>query len=167
VLIEPVGEPGEWRDRLADLLLEAVAGGASLGFVEPFDPAAAREWWDGVFATGSTAVLVAHEDGALLGTVSLALATPANGSHRAEVKKMVVRQASRRAGIGTALLVAVEGLARERGRSLLVLDTVRESVAAALYRRVGYVEVGSIPAYARNTKGDVLEATTIFYKLLD
>ena len=60
---------------------------------------------------------------------------------------------------------AIEPMAHERGRSLLVLDTRLGDHAERLYRKVGYVEVGIIPCYAQNAAG-TLEATIIFYKLL-
>ncbi len=59
----------------------------------------------------------------------------------------------------------VEQIARERERTLLVLDTRQGDSAEQLYRTLGYCEVGVIPAYARNVNGK-LDSTVIFYKTL-
>jgi ribosomal protein S18 acetylase RimI-like enzyme len=60
---------------------------------------------------------------------------------------------------------AIEQAARERGRSLLVLDTRQGDNAERLYRRLGYHEVGIIPAYALSATG-TLDGTVLFYKEL-
>jgi len=46
-----------------------------------------------------------------------------------------------------------------------VLDTRLGDHAERLYRKLGYVEVGTIPSYAQSAIG-TLEATITFYKLL-
>jgi ribosomal protein S18 acetylase RimI-like enzyme len=79
---------------------------------------------------------------------------------------MVVHPDARRGGIARALMLALEEAARSEGRSLLTLDTVTGSPAATLYRSLGYVEVGTIPGYARGALSPELEPTTIFYKVL-
>jgi hypothetical protein len=60
---------------------------------------------------------------------------------------------------------AIEPMARELGRSLLVLDTRLGDKAEHLYRKLRSTEVGIIPSYAQNAAG-MLEATILFYKLL-
>ncbi|HEV1996600.1 MAG TPA: GNAT family N-acetyltransferase [Candidatus Dormibacteraeota bacterium] len=163
--IERVADSERWTPSLAAMLVEVVAGGASLGFVEPFDVADAVAWWPGFLATAI--VLVARDGDELVGTVSLALAMPANGAHRAELRKLMVKPSARRRGIGAALVAAAEDEARGRARTLIVLDTVSGSGAEHLYRSLGYVEAGVIPGYARAPRGEVLESTTVFYKRLD
>ena len=60
---------------------------------------------------------------------------------------------------------AIESIARELGRTLLVLDTRSGDNAERLYRKLDYVEVGVIPSYAQNAAG-AFNATVIFYKSL-
>ena len=55
-------------------------------------------------------------------------------------------------------------LAAQLRRTLLTLDTVTGSAAELLYRSLGYVVVGVIPAYARGALTPALESTTIMYK---
>lgn len=57
---------------LADLLVDTVTGGASVGFLAPLDRTAATAWWKeraAAVATGQLAVWAAREDGRTVGTV--------------------------------------------------------------------------------------------------
>ena len=60
---------------------------------------------------------------------------------------------------------AAESVARECGKSLLVLDTVSDSQAARLYERLGWQRVGEIPGYALLPRGGFCP-TTIYYRQL-
>ena len=63
--------------QLVDLLIDAVGSGASIGFIAPIDEAAARTYWEGVIGAmreESRVLLVASDDGAIQGSVQLALA---------------------------------------------------------------------------------------------
>ncbi|MFD0199984.1 MULTISPECIES: GNAT family N-acetyltransferase [Saccharothrix] len=153
-------------DGLADLLVDAVAGGASVGFVEPLSRERAGEWWRAraaAVADGVLALWVARDGGRVLGTVQVRFTDTANGTHRAEVTKLIVHRDARGAGLGRALLDVAERGAAERGATLLVLDTQTGSAAERLYRRAGWTEVGVIPDYAADP-GGVLRPTTLFYK---
>ncbi len=71
---------------LADLLVDTVADGASVGFLGPLDRTAALTWWKeraGAVGEGRLAVWVAGRDGRTVGTVSLAFADKPNSRHRA------------------------------------------------------------------------------------
>ncbi|HET7202964.1 MAG TPA: GNAT family N-acetyltransferase [Steroidobacteraceae bacterium] len=150
---------------LAALLQDSVHGGASVGFLAPVAAETAERYWQGVFAqlAGGMRLWVAESAGRLVGSVQLELCGKENGRHRAEVQKLFVHSAARGRGIGSQLLRAVEAFAREQGRTLLVLDTLRGSFAEAMYRRQGWQFVGYIPEYAARPDGE-LEATAVFYK---
>ena len=153
---------------LSRLLQDSVHGGASVGFLAPLPPENAERYWEQVLqqVQERTRLLLAVREGdEVVGAVQLALATPQNGRHRAEVQKLFVHTAHRRQGIAKALLTALETAAREAGRTLLVLDTITGSDAAKLYPQLGYQSAGVIPQYALSGDG-VLEATQIFYRLL-
>lgn len=163
----------EARNALDDLMLvlqDAVASGASLGFLAPLEDDRARDYWQGVIAKmeqGKRVLLIARtEDGAVVGTAQLDLDTMPNGVHRAEVQKVCVLRSARGQGIGRQLMVTIEDAARAAGRSLLVLDTWQGSVAEGLYRKLGYIEVGVIPGYARSSKG-TLDGSVFFYRRLE
>lgn len=153
---------------LAEVLLDAVASGASVSFMADLTPEAATEFFTHVardVAEGRRAVLVALLDGALVGTVQLVLDTPPNQPHRAEIAKLLVHRRARRMGIARALMGRAEEAARRRGRTLLTLDTIAGGDAEQLYEALGYTRVGVIPGYARLPHGP-LAATAIFYKAL-
>ncbi|WP_447004019.1 GNAT family N-acetyltransferase [Saccharothrix isguenensis] len=153
-------------DGLADVLLDVVEGGASVGFLGPLSRDEAVEWWRALAAPVANGVLVlwvARDGERVLGTVQLRFAAMPNGAHRAEVAKLLVHRDARRAGLGRALLDVAERAAAERGVTLLVLDTETGSAAEPLYRRAGWTEVGVIPDYATDPTG-VPRPTTVFYK---
>lgn len=85
-------------DELADLLIDTVEDGASIGFLAPLARTDAVEWWreraDAV-AAGHLAVWVALRDGRVVGTVSLAFPAKPNSRHRAELVKLMVHREAR------------------------------------------------------------------------
>ena len=155
-------------DGLADLLIDCVEGGASVSFMHPLPREEALAFWrrvaDGV-AAGRRVLLVAEEDGVIVGTVQLVFAEPPNQPHRADLAKMLVLRSARRRGLGAALVEAAERTAVECGKTLLVLDTTTGGDAERLYARLGWVRVGPIPGYALMPDGTP-SGTTVFYKQL-
>ena len=156
-------------DELAELLVDAVAGGASVNFLAGFDRDAARAWWRGSalpgLAAGERVVLVAERGKTLVGTVQVVFAGQPNQPHRADVAKMLVHSSARGAGLGARLLAAAEATALDHGRTLLTLDTESGSAGERLYRRGGWTPIGAIPGYALTTDGRPA-AATFFYKAL-
>ncbi|MGE0751078.1 MAG: GNAT family N-acetyltransferase [Variibacter sp.] len=153
---------------LADVLVDAVAHGASVNFLAGFSQDDASAFWRGQLtgiATGERHLVVADDGARLVGTVVLTFAPQPNAPHRAEIGKMLVHASMRRRGIGQRLLTAAEERAREHGRTLLILHTEADSDGERLYRRCGWIEVGTVPAYALTTDGRPA-AATIFYKIL-
>lgn len=152
--------------QLAEVLADCVAGGASVGFMQPLDHARALAFWHKVAAgvrRGERALLVAEDDEGIVGTVQLVLDLPENQPHRADLAKMLVHRRARRHGLGAALMRAAEALARDCGRSLLVLDTVTGGDAERLYARLDWERCGDIPGFALWPQGGVC-GTTVFYK---
>jgi len=153
---------------LVHLLEDAVDGGASIGFLPPLAPGEAEKYWREVFDALSTphrVLLIARDDDRIVGTVQLDYAARANGSHRAEVIKLMVHRSARRRGIGEALMEEAARVAFRDGRTLLVLDTRAGDPSERLYRKLGYTAAGAIPDYARSASGE-LHATVILYKHL-
>lgn len=152
-------------DELSTLLMDAVADGASVGFLSPLAPEEAGGYWRSVVEAMSwgLTLFVAEDEGRIVGSVQLAPCPKANGRHRAEVQKLFVLREYRSRGIGSALMEAAEEQARRMGRTLLILDTHEGSKAEALYVRLGWERIGAIPDYAASPNGD-LHATAFFYK---
>lgn len=157
-------------EALADVTMDCVEGGASIGFMQPLCRSRALEFWEGVLASaqrGERLVLVAEDSASqsIVGTVQLILTMPDNQPHRADVAKMQVHRCARRRGVGAALLQAIEAEARFAGKTLLVLDTVTGGDAERLYSSHGWQRCGVIPDYALWPQGGLC-STTIFYRQL-
>lgn len=155
-------------DALAETLMQSVALGASIGFILPLGFVQAQAFWQKLlpaFERGEKRLLVARVAGKIAGTVQLVVDQPANGIHRGDVVKLMVHPDGRRKGLACKLMTAVEALAREEGKTLLVLDTVTGSPAQTLYENLGFTLSGTIPHYAMSTEG-MLESTSVMYKVL-
>lgn len=168
IVIERLGGPQllSAAGQLADLLADAVNGGASVGFLAPLDRAAAVAWWQGrvdAVLAGELAVWVARDGYRVVGTVSLAFPDKPNSRHRAELVKLMVHRDGRGQGLGKALLATAERAALDAGVTLLHLDTEADSPAEYLYDKAGWTRVGAIPDYAANPQGG-LRPTSIYYK---
>jgi GNAT superfamily N-acetyltransferase len=153
---------------LADVLVETVAHGGSVSFMHPLAPDVAAAFWAGSLAeadAGRRVVLGAMNDGHLVATVTLLLDCPPNQPHRGEIAKMMTRVQWRGHGIARALMLEAERIARERGRTLLTLDTAAEEGAGPFYEKLGYTRAGVIPDYAYKPHGGLC-ATILYWKRL-
>jgi GNAT superfamily N-acetyltransferase len=151
---------------LADVLIDCVAGGSSVSFMDPLSRERAVAFWRRVargVAAGERALLVADDAQGICGTVQLVLEQPENQPHRADLAKLLVHRRARRGGLGAALVRAAEATARECGKTLLVLDAVSGGDAARLYERQGWVRVGDVPGYALLPRGGLC-GTTFYYR---
>ena len=165
-LAAPVGD--RVLDELSEVLVDCVAGGASVSFMSSFSHSEARRFFDKIasgVASGDTVLLAASLGGRIVGTVQLELDTPPNQPHRADVRKMLVHRSARGRGVGAALMAAVEAEALRRGRWLLVLDTVPGENGHRLYLRAGWQQSGIVPDYALFPDGRLCD-TAIMWKRL-
>src|SRR5260370_24488652 len=154
--------------QLADLLMDAVGSGASVGFMPPVTESEAHDYWRSVIAAmrdGSRVLLVAADGDLIQGSVQIGLEMRANGNHRAEAMKLFVHRRARRQGLAKALMAEVESTSRRMGRTLLLMDTRTGGEAEKMCEALGYMKFGECPDYARNADGR-LHATSFFYKQL-
>jgi len=156
---------------LSALIHACVHDGASIGFILPYSKADSAAFWrDKVLPAvrdGGRLLLVAKQDGRIVGSVQLDYDTPDNQPHRAEIRKLLVHPDFRRQGIARELMAEIERRAAALKRSLLTLDTRTGDSAEPLYRSLGYQTTGIIPGYCRDTVSERFDATTIMYKNLD
>ena len=155
-------------ESLSEILIEVVANGGSVSFMDPLSLETASAFWKASLAAairGKRVVLGAFDEENLVGTVTLLLDCPPNQPHRAEIAKMMTRMSHRGRGVATALMQAAERLAVEKGRTLLVLDTAADEGASSFYERLGFTLAGVIPDYAYKPQGG-LTATMIYWKRL-
>jgi ribosomal protein S18 acetylase RimI-like enzyme len=155
---------GEIAD-LCEMTRRVVRSGASIGWMRPPDETEAVAYWRRAIRPGNH-LLLARENGHVVGTAQLELATRENGRHRAEVNKVLVHPDHQRKGIGLRLMRALDQIAVREGRTLLHLDTNSDDVALGLYRKAGYTEAGQIPDWAASPADNQLHGTTFFYKVL-
>lgn len=92
---------------LAQVLQACVAEGASIGFIDPENISVMTLFWQNQLAAlekGQSELLVARQHGRVVGTVMLNDSAMPNGSHRAEVSKLLVHPQARRQGIARRLM---------------------------------------------------------------
>ena len=169
IVIRRAGSESGLARALAEVTVDCVEGGASIGFMLPFGLERAEAFWVSMLdssSRGERIVLVAeeHDTGVVVGTVQVIVMAPENQPHRGEIAKMLVRRTARRRGIAEALMRAAESAALEVGKTLLVLDTASGD-AERVYSRLGWQRLGVIPGYALWPEGGLVD-TTVFYKHL-
>ena len=129
--------------------------------------AEAESWWRQTLAQAKpgSIFLVARDGEEIIGSVQLHPAWAPNQPHRADIAKLLVHRRSQRRGIASKLMLAIEEQARVAGFKLLTLDAKRGGAAEALYRKNGWVYVGTIPGFALDPDGTPHD-DVIFYKEL-
>lgn len=166
--IRPLAPSPAIRAMLSELLIEAVANGGSVSFMDPLPPETADKFWENALAAaarGDRIVLGAFDGDLLVGTLTLVLDLAQNQPHRAELVKMITRIGYRGRGVATSLLRRAETMALAQARTLLVLDTASDGGAAPLYESVGFKLAGEIPDYALKPQGG-LTGTKFYWKRL-
>lgn len=166
VTLTPLADRPAIRAALSEMMIEAVASGASVSFMHPLAPEEADAFWRDALAdaaSGKKIVLGAFEDTRLIGTFTLVLGLPPNQPHRADLAKLIVRNSHRGRGIGTALMLEAERLAIAHGRTLLVLDTAIDGGPWQMYEGLGYRLAGIIPGYSYTPHG-TLTGVKIYWK---
>lgn len=157
-----------YRSELADLLINAVAQGASIGYTNTLTREEAEDYIHNLrsaLAKHHLLLWIARDKDGIAGCIQLDLCIKPTGQNRAEIQNLMVRSQVRRQGIGKSLVAALERTARDRQRGLLYLDTQSGSPAEAFYRTLGYRRLGEIPDFACNPDG-YYHPTAIYYKRL-
>jgi len=96
----------------------------------------------GEYASPHGRLLLAFVDGALAGCAALRALADVDYANACEMKRLYVRPAFRRFGLGRALAEALLDEARRAGYSVMLLDTLDEMESArGLYSTLGFEEV--------------------------
>ena len=96
----------------------------------------------GEYAAPAGQLMLAYVDGALAGCGGMRALRDADHANACEMKRLYVRPAFRRFGLGRALAEALLDEARRAGYSVMLLDTLDEMESAReLYATLGFVEV--------------------------
>lgn len=152
---------------LSALLRDSIRSGYSIGFLQSSSDEELLEFWQSERSklVGTSFLLLARIAGTVVGCIVITREVRANGRHRGEFRKLMVHSGFQQRGIGTALESAACQEARDRGISLLYLDSATAYLVDGVYQSWGWTRVGSIPDYATNPDGSLV-ATTYFYKQL-
>jgi GNAT superfamily N-acetyltransferase len=96
----------------------------------------------GDYAAPQGALLLGLVDGQVAGCGALRPLRESDYANACEMKRLYVRRAFRRFGLGRALAEALMDRAREAGHSVMLLDTLDEMESAReLYASLGFAEV--------------------------
>ena len=119
---------------LADVLIDCIADGASVGWPGMPSGSEIDAWWRGTLADPLVETWVSRSNqGRILGTVSLQLIDTANARHRAEVLKLLVHRDGRGRGVAKDLIADRKKLriysGSERKIKGLALEAVGEVVS--------------------------------------
>jgi putative acetyltransferase len=96
----------------------------------------------GEYGPPSGQLLLAFVDGALAGCGALRALADVDYANACEMKRLFVRPAFRRFGLGRALAEALVDEARRAGYSVMLLDTLDEMESArGLYTTLGFEEI--------------------------
>jgi GNAT superfamily N-acetyltransferase len=161
-------EINEHSQDLAGLLIDSVDAGASMGFHPPLNIDRAQLFFADVgksVGKGDAHLLGAFLDGRLVGSVQLKIEPKENGSHRAEVAKLLVHSSLRSQGMATELMNFLVEVARANKQSLLMLDTETGSAAEFLYRKLGWQELGVVPGHTLEKDGSPSSTTFFWLKI--
>ena len=102
----------------------------------------------GVYAPPGGALLLALVDGAPAGCVAMRALPESDHTNACEMKRLYVRRAFRRFGLGRLLTQQLMDLATQSGHSCMLLDTLDDMEAArGLYTSLGFED---IPPYYFN-----------------
>lgn len=153
---------------LVRLTVDAVDGGAALGWERPLDPDDAARYWEQRiprFDGEDCALFAAFAGDDLVGAVQRERGRLPTHRHRAEIAKLMVLRAWRRRGIARALMDELEDDAFVRGIETLVLDVRPGEPAEALYAANHFERTGLVPHAVKRADGTFEDA--VFYcKLL-
>ena len=139
-----------------------------MGFLPPLTATEGRDYWLSLrpeLEAGSRLLLAAFADDRLVGSGQLALSSSPAARHRAELQKLFVASTLRGQGVGRLLLAALHDAARQRGRSLLLLNTRRGQPAENFYKGLGYREAGVLPGWSVGVAGERYDHVTLYQEL--
>jgi putative acetyltransferase len=138
----------EWLEAARDIFREYAQSLGEALDIDEFD----REMcaFPGDYAQPQGRLLLAIIDGAVAGCVALRPLVDVDYPNACEMRRLYVRRAFRRFGLGRALAGALIDAAREHGYFAMLLDALDEMEAAReLYASLGFVE---IPPYYYNPR---------------
>lgn len=134
-------------DGLHTLIVETAALGGAVGWLTVPSPEETRGWLNGVLASGARLV-VAEDDGVVVGTAHWRRHAPRVLSANAELSKLMTLPSARGRGVARRVTAAVIEDARSAGVEVLTLECRGNNHGALrLYAELGFVVSGRRPDF--------------------
>ena len=147
----------ELRERLVALWVEATNAGGAVGFVAPVSAAEVRPVAESTLADvadGPDRLLAGYQGDRLVAVLVISDNRFHLKTHWRVLKRVMVHPDTQGRGYGAALMREAERVARSLGVTALHV-TVRDGLGLdGFYRRLGYREVGRLPAALRLSPTD-------------
>lgn len=153
---------------LAQLLLDALHSGASVGYQRPISQQEAESSFYRLRSEvekGERLIWIARDEQGVSGSVSLQLNMQPEALNRGNIKLMLVHRRARRTGVGKRLIAELERVACARQRGLLSLEVLAGSAGEAFYRSQGYRCLGEVPDFLCSADGYYHPAAIYFKRL--
>jgi ribosomal protein S18 acetylase RimI-like enzyme len=155
-------------DDLCEATERAIEEGGGFGWLKVPPRQVLENYWRGMLLVPERRLVVGRLDGVIAGSVQLSRA-PRNNEAQAFAGTLTaafVAPWARGRGIGRAIIIEVESLARELGLAVLNLDLRdTQKPAIGLYESRGFRRWGTHPCYAQ-VEGRVIPGH-YYYKRLD
>lgn len=156
----------QYKAQLTDLLFLCIKSGASLGFKTDVDKPQLTTYWEEINTQLKSRIFFGYFiHNTLVGCVHYTRCQKQNGSHRAEIEKLLVHPQYQRQGIASLLMQSIEREATKQGIELLVLDTQTGDKSEYFYQKIHYTKSGQIPHFVSDNNG-VFFGTSYYFKIL-
>ena len=159
-LIRPVGD-ADWP-RLHEIVVEVATAGETYAMDVPASVEDTRAFWEGRH------VVVAEDDGEILGSAKMGPNRPAQGAHVGTASFMVA-SAARGRGIGRALAEYMVEWHRAEGFRAIQFNAVvsTNTSAVRLWEALGFETVGLVPGAFRLPSGEYADLHVMHLDLKD
>ncbi|WP_433301407.1 N-acetyltransferase family protein [Actinoplanes sp. CA-030573] len=157
-------------ERVVALWVEVTNAGGAVGFVAPVEAAAVRPVAEAAFAgvaEGLDRLLVAVDDGAVVGFLFVVDNRFRLKDHWRVLKRVMVTPSGQGKGYGAALMREAEALGRKAGLAGLSVTVRGGQGIEGFYLRLGYREVGRLPEALRVGPGDDRDEVYMWFDLTD
>ncbi|OHU94216.1 hypothetical protein BIW53_16970 [Pseudoalteromonas byunsanensis] len=154
--------------QLVELLGACINDGASLGFYKPAQTDLLQQYWhrtNNELRLKQRHLYAILSDDTVLACVQLVPCYKQNGTHRAEIEKLLVHPKAQRQGLARKLMQFLEQQTIVQGFRLLVLDTQTGDKSELFYQALNYQKSGEIPNFVSDAGGQ-FNATSYYYKVL-
>ncbi|MGK5681122.1 N-acetyltransferase family protein [Actinoplanes sp. URMC 104] len=147
----------ELRESIVALWVEVTNAGGAVGFVAPVDAAEVAPVADAALAgvrEGVDRLLIGLDGGELVALLFVVSNRFPLKEHWRVLKRVMVTPRRQGSGYGAALMREAERLGRAAGLEALQVTVRAGAGTEGFYERLGYREVGRMPAALRVARGD-------------